>query len=196
MSGMKVETLAGTAAAPVIEDLARLRVTVFRDWPYLYEGSLDYERRYLAKYLDLDRSTIVVARADGAVVGASTALPLECAEPELQAPFVAAGLDPKEHYYYGESVLLPAWRRRGIGVAFFAAREARARELGYRIGTFCAVVRPDNHPARPGDYVPLDAFWTKRGYAKAPGLTASFGWRDVGDEASSAKPMVFWTKRL
>lgn len=196
MTAAAVETLAGAAASSVVEVLARLRVTVFRDWPYLYEGSLDYERRYLSKYLDLGRSTVVVAHADGAIVGASTALPLESAEPELQAPFLAAGLDPKEFYYYGESVLLPAWRRRGIGVAFFAAREARARELGYRIATFCAVVRPDNHPARPVDYVPLDAFWSKRGYAKAPGLSASFSWRDVGDEAASAKPMVFWTKRL
>lgn len=196
MTGATIETLAGTAAAPVVEDLARLRVTVFREWPYLYEGSLDYERRYLAKYVGLERSTVVIARADGAIVGASTALPMENAEPELQAPFLAAGLDPREHYYYGESVLLAAWRRRGIGVAFFAAREARARELGFKIGTFCAVVRPDNHPARPADYVPLDAFWTKRGYAKAPGLTASFGWRDVGDPTPSTKPMVFWTKRL
>ncbi len=196
MTGATIETLAGTAAAPVVEDLARLRVTVFREWPYLYEGSLDYERRYLAKYVGLERSTIVIARAGNEIVGASTALPMESAEPELQAPFLAAGLDPREYYYYGESVLLAPWRRRGIGVAFFAARETRARELGYRIGTFCAVVRPDNHPARPADYVPLDAFWTKRGYAKAPGLTASFGWRDVGEAAPSTKPMVFWTKRL
>ncbi|MBL8831256.1 MAG: GNAT family N-acetyltransferase [Rhodospirillales bacterium] len=196
MTEATIETLAGTAAAPVVEDLARLRVTVFREWPYLYEGSLDYERGYLAKYAGLERSTIVIARAGGGIVGASTALPMESAEPELQAPFLAAGLDPREYYYYGESVLLAAWRRRGIGVAFFAAREARARALGFKVGTFCAVVRPDNHPARPADYVPLDAFWTRRGYAKAPGLTASFGWRDVGDAGPSQKPMVFWTKRL
>ena len=196
MTGVAVETLAGPEAAKVVEDLARLRVTVFREWPYLYEGSLDYERSYLAKYAGIERSTVVIARADGEIVGASTALPLASAEAELQAPFVAAGHDPADFYYYGESVLLAPWRRRGIGVAFFQAREARARELGYRVGTFCAVVRPDNHPARPADYVPLDAFWTKRGYAKVPTLTASFGWRDVGDASPTAKPMVFWTKSL
>ena len=63
----------------------------------------------------------------------------------------AAGHDVARVYYYGESVLLPGWRGRGIGVAFFAAREARARELGFKVGTFCAVVRPDNHPLRPAD---------------------------------------------
>jgi hypothetical protein len=26
-----------------------LRIAVFRDWPYLYDGSLEYEREYLAR---------------------------------------------------------------------------------------------------------------------------------------------------
>jgi GNAT superfamily N-acetyltransferase len=196
MTEVAVETLAGAATAAVVEDLARLRVRVFRDWPYLYEGSLDYERKYLAKYAGIDAATVVVARAGREIVGASTALPLALAENELQAPFRAAGLDPAAFYYYGESVLLAEWRGRGIGVAFFAAREARARALGYRHGTFCGVVRPADHPARPAGYVPLDDFWRKRGYSPLPDVCASFSWRDVGDEGPTAKPMAFWSKRL
>lgn len=196
MTDVRVETLAGAATAAVAEDLARLRVRVFRDWPYLYEGSLDYERKYLAKYAGIAEATIVVARADGGIVGASTALPLWLAEDALQAPFRAAGLDPAQYYYYGESVLLPEWRGRGIGVAFFTAREARARELGYLFGTFCGVVRPPGHPARPVDYVPLDGFWGRRGYSRLSGVTAAFSWRDVGDAGETAKPMAFWVKRL
>ncbi len=30
-------TLTGTAIATVFDDLAQLRITVFRDYPYLYE---------------------------------------------------------------------------------------------------------------------------------------------------------------
>jgi len=30
-----------------ISELARLRIRVFRDWPYLYDGDADYEARYL-----------------------------------------------------------------------------------------------------------------------------------------------------
>jgi hypothetical protein len=40
---------AGTEIAGVVDDLARLRVTVFRDWPYLYDGDAEYERRYLER---------------------------------------------------------------------------------------------------------------------------------------------------
>ena len=42
--------LTGTDLDTALDDLARLRITVFRDWPYLYDGDLDYERRYLAEF--------------------------------------------------------------------------------------------------------------------------------------------------
>ncbi|MCZ8123573.1 MAG: GNAT family N-acetyltransferase [Magnetospirillum sp.] len=190
------DVLSGEGIAPFVPDLARLRVGVFRDWPYLYEGSLDYERKYLAKYVRLARATVVLARDGDAVVGASTALPLVEAEAELRAPFLDAGLDPAEVYYYGESVLLAPYRGRGAGVRFFAEREGRARAFGFGYATFCGVVRPPDHPARPPDYVPLDAFWTKRGFVPRPDLMASFEWRDVGGTVPTRKPMAFWLKSL
>lgn len=193
---MKFEVLTGKAVVAFVPDLVRLRVTVFRDWPYLYEGSVDYESKYLAKYARIPRATVVLARDGDAVVGASTALPLDDAEAELRAPFVAAGIDPGRVYYYGESVLLAPYRGQGAGVRFFTERETRARALGFSIAAFCGVVRPENHPARPAGHVPLDAFWTKRGFVPRPDLTASFAWRDVGDSMPTAKPMAFWLKEL
>jgi GNAT superfamily N-acetyltransferase len=190
-----IETLSGGAIRAVVPELARLRVEVFRDWPYLYDGDLAYERRYLAKYAGMEDTTIVVARVDGRVVGASTALPLATAEKEMQRPFLDAGLDPRDWYYFGESVLEAAHRGRGIGVAFFRAREARAAALGFRRTTFCAVERPHDHPLRPAGHVPLDAFWTRRGYVRRPELRASFDWRDIGAKAEAPHPMVFWTRQ-
>lgn len=198
MSGgeaITVATLAGEAVRAVIPDLARLRVEVFRDWPYLYDGDRDYERRYLAKYADLPDATVVVARDGDRVIGASTALPLARAEEEMQRPFRAQGLRVEDWYYLGESVLDRAYRGRGLGVAFFAGREARAATLGYRATTFCAVERPDDHPLRPGDYVPLDAFWTRRGYTRRPELRAQFAWQDIDQPGETLHPMVFWTRQ-
>ena len=191
-----IETLSGGAVRAAVPELARLRVEVFRDWPYLYDGDLAYERRYLAKYAGIEDATIVVARVGGRIVGASTALPLAKAEPEMQRPFRDAGLDPRDWYYFGESVLEAAHRGRGIGVAFFRAREERAAALGYRRTTFCAVERPEDHPLRPAGHVPLDAFWMKRGYRKVDGLTGEFSWRDVGETTKTKKPMQFWMKAL
>ena len=196
MAEIAVETLWGEATRPVIEDLARLRVEVFRDFPYLYDGDFDYERRYLAKFLGLEDGTIVVARDGAQVIGASTALPLAKAGRDERRPFVEAGIDVNSVYYFGESVLRSAYRGRGLGVAFFERREARARQLGYKLAAFCAVERPADHPRRPNDYAPLDAFWAKRGYTRRPELRTSFSWQDLDERGESPKPMVFWTRNL
>jgi GNAT superfamily N-acetyltransferase len=193
---LRVEVFSGGEVAPLIPELARLRMAVFREWPYLYDGSLEYETHYLSKFVNLPESTLVVVRDGEQVVGASTALPLAQAEAEFQAPFVGAGLNPAEWYYFGESVLEPAYRGRGLGVAFFRLREARALELGYRKVTFCAVERPAEHPLKPANYTPLDAFWQRRGFSKRPDLVCAFTWRDLGQPQETPKPMVFWVKQL
>ncbi|RIH83233.1 Acetyltransferase (GNAT) family protein [Calidithermus terrae] len=193
---LKVQVLSGSEAEGFIPELARLRIEVFREFPYLYAGSLEYERRYLEKFLRLPESALVVVQDAGRVVGASTALPLAQAEAEFQEPFQKAGLEPAAWYYFGESVLERDYRGRGLGAEFFKQREARARALGYANTTFCAVVRPENHPLRPPDYRPLDAFWERQGYRKRPDLLAHFSWQDLDEAQDSPKPMVFWVKGL
>src|SRR5690606_10567134 len=101
-----------------------LRIMVFREFPYLYDGSLDYEAEYLDTYVRSADSLCVLVRDQGRVVGASTALA------EFQQPFLAAGWDAARIFYCAESVVLPDWRGRGLGVRFFAEREAHARKLG------------------------------------------------------------------
>ncbi len=193
---LRVEVVSGPDMAPFILELARLRIEVFREWPYLYEGSLEYEQNYLSKFLDMPRSTLVLARDGTQVIGASTAMPLQKAEAEFQEPFIQIGANPSQWYYFGESVLEQAYRGQGLGVEFFRQREARATELGYKFATFCAVERPSNHPQKPADYMPLDAFWNRRGFVKRPDLLAFFPWQDSGQDSETSKPMVFWVKTL
>ncbi|GAA0536722.1 GNAT superfamily N-acetyltransferase [Rhizomicrobium palustre] len=187
--------LTGPAIAAHIGDLARLRITVFRDWPYLYEGDEAYERDYLSVFANTQDALVVLAIDNGAVVGASTGMPLLAEQDYVRAPFQKAGIDEAPIFYFSESVLLFSYRGQGIGVRFFEAREDFARQK-HEWAYFCGVVRADNHPARPSDFVPLDAFWKKRGYAPVSGLTASFSWKDIGDSDETTKPMAFWRKRL
>lgn len=196
MAELRSELLRGADIARQLEALADLRITVFREWPYLYEGSADYERQYLQPYLQSPRSLAVLFRDGEPCVGASTVLPLADAESAAQQPFLEQGYDVTRIAYFGESVILREYRGRGLGVKFFELREAHARELGLSVCTFCSVDRPGEHPARPRDYVPNDAFWTRRGYRKTPRLKASFSWPDIGEEASTAKTLTFWLREL
>lgn len=193
----RLQRLRGGAILDRLDDLARLRIEVFRDYPYLYEGSMEYERRYMQGYA-ASPHTVLVAALDGErVVGASTALPLAAAMPECVAPFRQNAYDIASIFYFGESVLLRPYRGMGVGVKFFEEREAAARAHGgIALSAFCGVDRPDDHPLRPKGYVPLDAFWARRGYTRHPELTARFHWQDIGDRADTYKTLTFWLKRL
>ncbi len=187
--------MTGAAIEPYLPALARLRIDVFREWPYLYAGTEEYERSYLASYAASPESFVAIARDGDRIVGAATAMPLAQHGEDALPALVGAGYDPQAVCYFGESVLDAAYRGRGLGHAFFDAREAHARAHGFTTAAFCAVVRPPDHPQRPADYVPLDAFWTKRGYAKRD-IVTTFSWQDLGEPAETAKPMVFWTRML
>lgn len=193
---LTIEALNGPAALPYLGDLAALRIEVFREFPYLYEGTLEYEQRYLKSYAEHERSVIVLARDGDQVVGASTAMPLTEHSENVAPALAKAGFDPERIYYFGESVLRASYRGHRIGHAFFDHREAAAKKHGFGITAFCAVVRPDDHPLRPADYAPHDAFWSKRGYVKRGDIVASFEWRDLGEPEATDKPMVFWLKEL
>jgi GNAT superfamily N-acetyltransferase len=195
--GVTVTRCTGPDLPALIPDLAALRVAVFRAWPYLYDGDTGYEETYLRTYLRSPSAAVIVARFDGRIVGASTCLPMVDETANVQAPFLAKGWNPAWFFYFGESVLLPELRGRGIGVAFFNEREAHARAVSdCRYACFCGVVRPEGHPSRPDGFVPLDEFWTKRGYTRRPDVTCEMAWTDIGAAAESAKRMVFWMKPL
>jgi GNAT superfamily N-acetyltransferase len=179
-----------------LDGLADLRIRVFADWPYLYDGDRDYEARYLGTYLDSAGGIVVGARDGDRLVGAATGTPLEDHADEFGAALATSGIPLTQVFYCAESVLLPEYRGRGIGHRFFDLREAHARALGRRYACFCAVVRPADHPARPADYRPLDGFWRSRGYAPLPGAIARFRWKDHGNTRETEKPMQFWLRDL
>lgn len=197
MSGVRIEAVPGDALdAASLEAVARLRIAVFRDWPYLYDGDPGYETRYLATYTRSPRSVFVLARAGDAIVGASTGLPLADEEPAFRAPFEAQGPAVDDVFYCGESVLLPAWRGRGIGHAFFDAREAHARALGLRWTAFAAVDRDPSDARRPEAHRGHHAFWSARGYVRQPGLTMRLAWKEHGEAVETEKPLTFWLRPL
>jgi GNAT superfamily N-acetyltransferase len=198
---VRIERLTGDAIARVLGDIARLRIVVFREWPYLYDGSVEYERDYLAEFASARDAVMVAAFSGAEIVGAATASPLEGHSSEFMPLFAKAGIDPDEVFYLGESVLLPELRGRGVGHAFFEHREAHARACQGRHGrysyaAFCGVVRDANDPRMPATYRPLDGFWRKRGYAPVEGLVGSYDWKEIDAEAETSKPMQFWMRRL
>ncbi|EDM72625.1 hypothetical protein RAZWK3B_10246 [Roseobacter sp. AzwK-3b] len=193
---IRVARLTGDDLARALEDVARLRIEVFRAWPYLYDGDAAYEARYLQTYRDSEAAILVGAFDGDRLVGASTGTPMEDHAQDFAAAFEGQGIDLKEVFYCAESVLQPGYRGQGIGHAFFDAREDHARAMGRRYAAFCSVVRPADHPLKPATYQPLDPFWRKRGYAPLEGAVARFGWKDIDQPGETDHALQFWLREL
>ncbi len=194
MSTLRLETLSGAALQRALPALSRLRIAVFAEWPYLYDGDAAHEAEYLQSLAAGRDAGIIVAFAGDDPVGMATCQPMAETHAPVQAAFRRRGLDPVRFCYFGESVLLPDYRGRGAGVGFFAAREAHARRLGLPAAAFCAVVRNPTDPRRPRDHTPLDGFWRRRGYVHRPDLSCVFEWKEIGDERETPHVLSFWLK--
>lgn len=196
---MEVELLRlnGNEARKYVNELAELRLRVFWEYPYLYEGSLEYEKNYLETYFKAQHSFILLMKAGGQFIGATTGIWAEEEEESFRKPFLEHGLDPRKVFYFGESVLLPEWRGKGLGKIFYRERETFARSLDFiEWLSFCSVVREDSHSLRPLDYQSLDSMWENLGFSLAKGMTTVYEWNDRGDTVTTPKLMQFWLKRL
>lgn len=196
MNELTIQRFKGNQAFAYIDKLAELRIKIFREYPYLYDGKLDYEKKYISTYTNCQESVLVIVKDGEEVVGVSSAIPLEFETNECQQPFVDNKLSIENIFYFGESVLLPQYRGTGVYRSFFFERENAARNYGSQIAAFCAVSRQENDPRRPLNYVPLNTVWQHFGYQQHPELRAYYEWKEIDTDKSTSKPMIFWTKNL
>jgi GNAT superfamily N-acetyltransferase len=180
-----------------VEQVAALRIRVFREWPYLYDGTESWERRYISKLAVAEGAVVIAARDGEKIVGVSTGMPLLSEHDELIAPFRGSDFPPEQVFYGAETVMLPDYRGQGLYRSFLERRRQHAIDLGgFRWETFCGVIRPADHPLRDPAIPPLDPVWTHLGYRKVEGLITDFSWRDIDQTEETAKPMQFWVRDL
>jgi len=196
-SNIKICKFTGEAIKTYLPAIARLRIEVFRDYPYLFEGNMHDETQYLKKYANCKDAVLVIVFDGSEIVGVSTGIPLENEIDEVKKAFVENDHDISSYYYFSESMLLKKYRGRGLGHHFYDERETHAQKLNkYKHLCLCCITRSDDDPRKPDDYIPLDDFWKKRGYVKHPELICEVGWRDLNEEENSTKSMIFWIKNL
>lgn len=188
---MDVRALSGPEIAAHLGDLARLRIAVFAEYPYLYDGDEAYEAEYLREFAAAPDAVLVAAFDGAQVIGAATASPMRAQKAEFRAPFEDRGIDTEALFYFGESVLLPEYRGRGLGHAFFDAREEAARKGDANAACFAAVIRDESE--RPAAYRPLDPFWKKRGYERID-LVTELAWKQHGESEERVNRLQYWMR--
>lgn len=188
---MDLQRFYGTDVVRQWSDIASLRLQVFLEYPYMYEGTMAEEEAYGAVFGRSPDSLAVIAYDGEQAVGASTCMPLVWQQEAFQKPLRDFGMRPEEYFYFAESVLLKPYRGQGMGHRFFHERESQARQCGFRHVCFCAIEREG---PMPPTYRPLNEFWMSRGYVRQPELRTTYTWKDVGASEPTPKTMVYWTK--
>lgn len=196
-STIQVVSFKGKKILEFIPQIARLRIEVFAEYPFLYDGDYEYEMRYLEKFSHIQDAIVVAAFNQEEIIGISTGFPFIYESQNLQNVFKQAGRNPQEYFCFGESVLRKSYRGQGIGKKFFDHREDHVKQLDqHKYICFYTALKPLNDPKRPTDYRPLKPFWESRGYQEHPELVGEVSYQEIGETEETPKKMVFWIKEL
>lgn len=199
--GIQIHKLYGAEAAPYFEALVALKRFTFAPFPFLYLGSLEAERAWFDTYLRSDHSFILLLEDQNNIVGACTGITGKDEDENYRRPFLQRGLDPDKIFFYGESMILPAYRSLGYGQLFYEERESYALRLsGIDTLAACILRRSDDHPLAPTDFAKrrqsYEGIWSSRGFNPVPGLTAAASWCDQGSDVTTTKTYQIWLKSL
>jgi len=198
-SDLQFISLRGSDITAWIPEIARLRMEVFKDFPYYYDGTMDYEVQYLSRYGQSPDAFIFLVRdpKEQVLIGMTSCNRLLHEDDVFKKPLVAFGLNPERTFYFGESILLKEYRRRKLGHLFFEKREEFSRSFN-NIETlcFCAIDTSTFPPERNYDQSALYALWDKQQFKKIENLSVMLSWKTHFETIESEKKCDFWLKKL
>lgn len=171
-----------------IDQMADMRITYFREFPYLYEGSKEYELHYLNQYKQKAVDAYLVQAFDqdklvGILTGCAFKSDIEVIRDGAQL-FAQKELWVDNYYYIGEAIIIPEYQGRKILPQLIFKLGKTIRKLNkYQSLCFLTVIRKDDDSRKPVDYHSSDQLWLKLGCQKTD-ITCSFEWPTIMSDNS------------
>jgi len=192
-----IEILKGNEVIAYLPKLAELRLSFYREYPYLYEGNLADEENYLSLYANSENSLLAVAKNGEEVVAAVTGIPLlESAEENIKL-FAQKGIPAEHLFYLGEIVLSQEYQKSGVQQELYQQFEKAVIGLKrYDAIVVCEIERGSEDSKRVSSALSSEVCWEGRGFTRQPEWSTHYTWKDVGDVETTHHLMVFWGKGL
>lgn len=194
--GISLQAFTGEEAKKYLKQIANIRITMFKEFPYLYEGSLEDEEEYLNIYFSSINSIVLLVLDGDEVVGFSNSIPLNEEMEEIKTPFITNDIDIKKYLYIGELMIKEKYRNKNLSNIIAKSHEEHARENNYTNMVFMTVIRPDNHPLKPKNYRPLEPLWKSLGYKPLERMKINFTWKQVDGDIPQENQLGIWSKEL
>jgi GNAT superfamily N-acetyltransferase len=189
-----MEILNGNGIKNYIDELGRFRIEIFKEFPYLYEGDLEYERKYLSRYPESPEGILILTKDTRGLIGACTGIPLQDEDTEFVKPFQTVNIE--EIFYIGEVMVRADSRGKGLGTMLLSKMLDLITGSRFKTACFYTVDRGINHPLRPNNYNSSESLWKRFGFVKDPEKLVYFRWKDLGHSTKTDKPMNVWIKKL
>jgi GNAT superfamily N-acetyltransferase len=195
----RIEIFVGTQMEKIIPFWAHQVLTVFREYPYLYDGTTDEGIAYCKEVMGYKDAAIAVAYRDEKPVGFLSGASFVNFEDHFgnTTGFKAADLDAATFYYFAEVIVLPEYRGQGLSKQLFQRLEAWAVNRGYTNGCFISESH-EVHPLKPRNYKENDALWRSLEYEKS-NISVTYNWNTIQPDGSSRKQdhiIPYWMKQL
>lgn len=198
---IKIKAYFGKDIIQWIDQMAELRLSEFKEFPYLYSGSMAIEKNYLSCYAKEEHGLFLIAFDNEDIVGIASGIPLVKSSevvPGALEIFHKNKIDTEYYYYFGEFIVRPEYRNKGIFSKLFFDECEIVKKLGYKSACLMTVDREYNHPQKPINYRNADEIWMEFGFAKTNyKLTQQWPTIMANGEIHDIKhSLTFWIKDI
>ncbi len=197
----EIKLFKGKDIEPFLDEIGSLRVKVFREFPYLYDGDLETERKYIAEYAKSDKSVLIAAFVDKQIIGFVTGTALDSGLEIIRTAyelFNSRSLIANNYYYIGEIIILEEYRSFSLSLELIKQIGTFAKNSGYTSLCFLTVIREAGHPLKPAHYRSTAKLWEFY-KAKKMNMSVDYEWKTLINSSESmmqTNKLEFWERSL
>lgn len=201
IANMNLKVVRGKKIIDYMAEINQLRLNHFKEFPYLYQGKLEDEQKYVETYSSDPNAMLITLQDGDTVVGINTGIPLTSPSnylKDVKTVFADAGLTADKYFYFGEIILEKAYQGKGLSRQLFERGEQFAKDCGFSAICFLAVERSDEHPLKPENYINTSVIFNRMGYTKTK-LHTSFNWSTIQADNTALEEdntLFYWIKDL
>lgn len=192
-----MKTFKGESITPFLKDITDLCITIYKEYPYCYEGTEEEYFPFIEYYALSDNGIASLLFDNDRPVGIAIGMPMSEMREKYREPFTKARPyeDFDKLFYLGEFLLLKNYRGRGLGKEMYLEIERSVKENeNLKKICFCKIDESNQIHLESENYKPLDGFWEKIGFNKCDDITVIVHWQNVGEVDDSPHKLVYWLK--
>lgn len=192
-SSLDIRAYHGDELLKWVNIIAEMRISEFRNFPYLYAGNIEIEKKYLTSYTQDIKSAVIIASYQDKIAGILTGMPLTShLDPVNGAKelFIKNGLNPLEYYYCGEFIVKPEFRNQGIAKMLYIKQVEYAKKQRFK--KFCLMTV--DRSKKPPSYFDTELLWKKLGFIKTD-MKVKLSWPTINENQSiedREHVLTFW----